>query len=380
MKNHTRTRICHFASVHTTDDTRVFHRECVSMARYFDVHLIAIGKQSGLIHGVHVTAVPTPKTRLHRLLFTTWVVFLKALRVNARIYHIHDAELLPFGILLSLLGKKVIYDIHENTYEDIRHKPWIPRYIKFFASRIYRFTEWVASWYMHFILVIAKPELASCFRTRRFSIIQNYADITELKPYRVNKRSALNDNTLFYMGTVHDMYYNFNTVVEAIALLKKRGTRIHLKVAGFSRKYEQFDLPLLRAYDSVKNQIQFLGYQSPEDAYKHSMSCKLALCLKNQPAPILVSHERKFFEYMALGMPFICCDSHIYTDVLKKYKAGIAIDLSNASALADTIVFALSHPDKLDSMQNEGIRAAESEYNWESQQRILAELYTSMIH
>ncbi|MFN5921352.1 MAG: hypothetical protein ACK45I_08640, partial [Bacteroidota bacterium] len=151
MKNHTRTRICHFASVHTTDDTRVFHRECVSMARYFDVHLIAIGKQSGLIHGVHVTAVPTPKTRLHRLLFTTWVVFLKALRVNARIYHIHDAELLPFGILLSLLGKKVIYDIHENTYEDIRHKPWIPRYIKFFASRIYRFTEWVASWYMHFI-------------------------------------------------------------------------------------------------------------------------------------------------------------------------------------------------------------------------------------
>jgi glycosyltransferase involved in cell wall biosynthesis len=349
------------------------------MAPYFDVHLIAIGKQSGVIQGVNVTAIPKPKSRITRLLFTTWQVFFKAMRCNARIYHIHDAELLPFGILLSIVGKKVIYDIHENTFEDIRHKPWIPPYIKFITSRLYSVIEWLASYFMHFILVIAKPELASCFNARKFSIIQNFAEVNELKKFRVKQRSAMHANTLFYMGTVHDMYYDFNAVVSALVLLHQRGINIHLKVAGFSRNYEQYEFIKHPDYEIAKSLITFLGYQHPEDAYRHSMECKLALCLKNQPAPILVSHERKFFEYMAMGMPFICCDSHIYTDVLHKYKAGLAVDLNNPVEIADAIQQMLHSPEMLDSMQQEATKAAEADYNWESQKRILYELYESCV-
>lgn len=379
MKNYKHIRVCHFASVHTTDDTRVFHRECVSMAAYFDVHLIAIGKQSGIIQGVHVTAIPKPASRIQRLLFTTWLVFFKALKVNARIYHIHDAELLPFGIVLSLLGKKVIYDIHENTYEDIRHKPWIPAYIKFIASRLYSFTEWLSSYFMHFILVIAKPELASCFHKRKFSIVQNYADTKTLAAYRINDRSTLGTRQLFYMGTVHDMYYDFNTVIDALILLHDRGMPMRLKVAGFSRTYEQNEFVKHPRYELAKSLVEFLGYQHPADAYKHSMDCMAGLCLKNQPAPILVSHERKLFEYMAMGLPFICCNSHIYTELLGRHKAGIAVDLTQAEDIANAIATIVSQPELLKQLQAAGIHAAETEYNWATQERILAELYQSLL-
>jgi glycosyltransferase involved in cell wall biosynthesis len=105
----------------------------------------------------------------------------------------------------------------------------------------------------------------------------------------------------------------------------------------------------------------------------------MAICLKNQPAPILVSHERKFFEYLALGIPFICCDSHIYTDVLDKFKAGIAVDLTSPEAIAKAMHTLLTQPQQLDEMQAQCIAAVESTYNWQSQEKILLELYASLI-
>ena len=44
IANNTRPKVCHFSSVHHVWDTRVFYRECVSLAKEFDVTLIAIGK------------------------------------------------------------------------------------------------------------------------------------------------------------------------------------------------------------------------------------------------------------------------------------------------------------------------------------------------
>lgn len=379
MKKYAHIKVCHFASVHTIDDTRVFHRECSSLAQQFDVTLIGIGNFTGERNGVRIIGIPKPPSRIYRLLFITWQVFFKALRVNARIYHIHDAELLPFGILLSIFGKKVIYDIHENTFEDIRHKPWIPGSIKFVSSAAYRIMEKIASWFMHYILVIAKPEFASCFSTNRYTIIQNFAEVRELEQYRVANRSHLQGNHIFYMGTLHDMYYDFNKIIEAVYLLKQKGILVELHCAGFAKNYLSNELPHSTFYPDIQSQITFYGHQTTAFTYALSKQCKMAICLKNQPAPILVSHERKFFEYLALGIPFICCDSHIYTDVLEKYPAGMAVDLTSPRAIAEAMQYMLTQPQLLDQMQLQCIAAADATYNWKSQEKILLELYASLI-
>lgn len=371
-------KVCHFASVHTTIDTRVFHRECVSLAKKYDVTLIAIGRDSDVVKGVNVIAVPKPKSRWRRLLFTTWNVFFKACSVNADVYHIHDAELIPFAVILSLCGKKVIYDIHENTYEDIIHKPWIPMWLRKLSGSAYRSLEWLASVFMHTVLVIAKPEFAKRFLWRKHHIIQNFADVNDLKSYRV-KRSEIKENNLFYIGTIFDYFYHMEPVMEALAMLKSKGLLINFHCVGYYGQYLNNTLSKLPAYQQVKDQLHFYGHLSTHEGFKISRQCRAGLCLKNQPPETLVSHERKFFEYMAIGLPMVTCDSHIYKEVVDEWKIGVTADLTDAHAIAAAIEKLFTNQDEIDRMQQNCIDAAEQHYNWESQEKILFEMYAAML-
>lgn len=374
----TQIKVCHFSSVHTTTDTRVFARECVSLAKHFHVTLIAIGNNSGIHQGVNIIAIPKPKSRVIRLLFTTLQVFFKALKVNAAIYHIHDAEMIPFALIFRLLGKKVIYDVHENTYHDIRIKTWIPAPLKFILGNGYRLLEWLTAKTMHTILVIAKPVFAKQFITNQYTIIQNFADAVFLKQYRVKSRMALEENSLFYIGTLYDTYYNIDKIIEATYLLKKQGLVVQCKIAGYYGDMLASRAQKLPYFADVQAQLEFTGYISQERGYVLSQQCKVGLCLKDQPEDILVSHERKFFEYMAIGLPILCCDSAIYKEIVNDQQLGICADLQDAQAIAEALKKLFTQSD-LDAMQQNNVLASENRYNWEREETRLIQLYQALI-
>ena len=378
MKSNKNIKVCHFASVHTIVDTRVFYRECVSLAKQFDVTYIGIGNFSGMRDGVKIIGVHNPETRLKRLFNTTFKVCYLALKEDADIYHFHDAEMIVFGILLRILGKKVIYDIHENTYEDIMNKPWVPQRTKFFLGKSYRLMEWFASLFIPFILVIGRVEFAKRFMTKNYTIIQNFADTNELKKFRIADRSKLANN-LFYIGTVYDYYYNFSKLIEAIYLLKQQNKIVQLHCVGYLGTLVERGLQNDENYKAVKDQITFYSHIVHPGGFEISKICKIGICLKNQPEEILVSHERKFFEYMAIGMPMITCDSHIYKDIIDQYQVGKYVNLEDATALSKTIDQLFTNEAELLQMSKNCITASEQKYDWESQEKLLLELYQKQI-
>ena len=81
--------------------------------------------------------MPSGGGRLERMTSFAKKVYEAALAVDADIYHLHDPELLPYGLKLKKRGKKVIFDRHEVYVEQIREKAYLPRWIRGLIAGVY---------------------------------------------------------------------------------------------------------------------------------------------------------------------------------------------------------------------------------------------------
>jgi hypothetical protein len=130
------------SSAHSVHDDRIFFKECSSLAEQFDVHVIAIGEKDEVLNNVHIHALPKSSSRFNRFFLLQIKLLIKAFKVNAQVYHFHDPDLILFGLIQKLLGKKVVYDMHELVYYQINDKEWLGNgFIKKMVSSIYLMFE-----------------------------------------------------------------------------------------------------------------------------------------------------------------------------------------------------------------------------------------------
>ncbi|MFN4083381.1 MAG: glycosyltransferase [Bacteroidia bacterium] len=362
-------KVCHFSSVHSIYDTRVFERECVWLAKYYDVTLIAIGNFKGTKNGVKIIGVKKTSKPWHRFFSNVWIVFAKAIKTNAKIYHIHDAELLPFALLLKIFGKKVFYDIHENTKADIIYKTWVPDWQKRILIGFYDLLLRLSSKYIHFIPVVWKPDDAEIFHCKpnNFTIVQNFADIEILRKFRVENRELLPENNIFYIGMLKDMYYDIYKLFDAMLLLKQEGINTHLHCVGYFGIGENDDFKYYKKWNEVKDLVSYYGKLNFMDAYEISKECKVGICLKNQPEGMVVSHERKLFEYMAIGLPAIYCNASIYIDISEKYQSGICCNLENPFEIKEALKLLFLDKNLSFQISKNQIKISDKEINWQKE-------------
>jgi glycosyltransferase involved in cell wall biosynthesis len=374
-------KVCHFSSVHHVWDTRVFYRECISLAKEFDVTLIAIGNRTENLNGVNIIGIKKPANIFIRFFFTIFKVFILAVKQNAQIYHIHDAEMVPFGIALRILGKKVIYDIHENTYDDILLKPWLNKSFRLLIAKSYNCLLLFASRFIHYIVVVADPKYLTKFfvNEHECTIIQNFANTDELSDFVLEDRASLPGNHLFYVGMIRDMYYNIDPVIEAIYLLKQKGIVCHLHLIGYFGSKTNHSLATVPCYTEVKDQINYYGFLDINAAYKIARQCKIGLCIKDQPESMLVSHERKLFEYMAIGLPSIFCNSSIYKELNNQWQIGIGVQLKNSEEIAKAIEALLTNPIELNKLAINNLKAARTHFSWQLESNKLLGLYHQLL-
>lgn len=365
-------RICHFSSVHPQGDTRVFLKECVSMAEHYNVDLVVTNGTGGLKKGVNVHVVePKGSSRLRRMIFSSKAVYNKAKSLDADLYHFHDPELLPYALLLKWKGKNVVYDAHEDVPKQLMGKYWINKYLRKIVAGLFRgFENFVARRLSG--VITATPYITKRFKKVNPNTItvNNFPFIDELTT--VSTRVPAEKNNICYVGGITEIR-GITTLVKAM----ENTSGVELLLAG-SFSPESYAREIKKEPGWKK--VHFLGPVNREQVAE-IFSKSFAGIVTFQPLPNHIDAQpNKMFEYMSAGLPVIGSDFELWRSIIQGNNCGICVDPMDAKALAAAIMDLKTNAAKVKEMGQNGKNAVMEKYHWETESESLRNFYEAILN
>jgi len=371
-------RVVHLTSVHTPFDPRIFHKECRSLARVgFEVTVVGTDWQDGERDGVRVRSVRGRSSRLARMTRTVWAIYREAMRLNADVYHFHDPELIPAGLLLRGRGKNVIYDIHEDIPKEILSKPYLPKWTRVFVSWVVSRIEGVASGRFSGLVVVT-PSIAKRFRplNRRTVLVHNYPYAQELVcdgqsiPWEERRQSVAYVGGLTLTRAVREM-------VQAMAVLPD-SLPATLELAGPEVKGD-VNLAELCSHPGWAR-VQNHGFIDQRSTFQILRNVRAGLVLYHPEPNQVESMPQKIFEYMGAGIPVIASDFPLWRRIIGEAGCGFFVNPLNPAEIAKTIEHVLTHPQEAEEMGRRGQAAVLRYFNWDTEAEKLIQLYRAIMN
>lgn len=362
--------ITHLTSAHTRNDTRIFLKMCISLAKNknFSVSfIVADGKGDEIKNNVKIVDVGAKVGgRILRMTKTVKKIFEKAVELNSDVYHLHDPELIPIGLKLKKLGKKVIFDSHEDVGKDIISKDWIPYIIRKFVSITYNSYEKYACKKFDYIIT-ATPYIKDKFlKINKNSIdINNFPILGELSndtPWSEKK------DEVCYVGGIAQIR-GIKEVVKAMEFTISNA-RLNL-VGAFSEKAVEEETKSYSGWQKV-NELGFLD----RVGVGNMMSYSKAGIVTFHPLPNHIDAQpNKMFEYMSAGLPIITSNFPLWKEIVEGNNCGICVNPLEPKEIAQAIEYIITHPKEAEQMGQNGKKAVLEKYNWGVEEKKLFEIY-----
>jgi len=360
-------KVCILTTVHSPFDIRIFHKEakCLVKAGY-DIILIAQYDKEEVVDGIRIVPLSKPKNRLERMTRTVRRAHRKAVDTNADIYHLHDPELIPAGLKLKRLGKKVIFDSHEDVTRQFVGKPYLNRPFRWVIAQIYGLYEtWACKRFD--AIVGATPFIREKFLPiNPLTVdINNFPILGELeKTIEWRNKGA----EVCYVGGIAAIR-GIRELVKAMSLVKSEA-RLQLCGALPGSDVEA-DVRKSEGWSRV-DALGFLDRSAVRDALARSVAGLVTFL----PLPNHIhAQPNKIFEYMSAGIPVIGSHFPLWREIIEGNDCGLCVDPLSPKAIAEAIDFLVTHPDRAREMGANGLLAIQNRYNWSREEQKLLRLY-----
>ncbi|WP_300386695.1 glycosyltransferase [Clostridium sp.] len=363
-------KVCHITSVHNRYDIRIFIKQCKSLANNgYDVTLLVNDdKEDEIIDKVQIVSTQyKPKNRIDRFINSRKKLINKAIEVDSDIYQLHDPDLLPIGNKLKRMGKKVIFDSHEDVPRQIKDKKWIPKIIRNCISKVYESYE-KASVKRYDAIISVTPHIVERFKAinAQSVMVTNYPIID------VDEKIVRNPtNVIGFAGGITEQYKHHN-VLKAIENIENIR---YILAGGTTDAYLEY-LKTFPAWAKVEY-IGKIPQWEVKDIYKKSIM-GIAIHKSTQLGELGSLGVIKLFEFMESKLPVICTNYFLWQQVVEEYKCGICVDPNNIEEIKEAVEYIINNPLEARKMGRNGRRAVIEKYNWGTQEIELLNLYNEI--
>jgi glycosyltransferase involved in cell wall biosynthesis len=364
-------RICHISSVHPRFDSRIFRKECVSIAgKGYDVFfIVADGIENEKSEGVQIiNVIPSiyKFSRIKRILKIPELIEARIEQLQPDLIHFHDPELIPLGLRLRRKGFLVVADFHEDIPLQILTKPYLNFFLKKIVSATFQLYQRYACRKLSAV-VSATPKIHQTLikYNPRNVVVKNYPIINKF-----NQVVRPNGKCVSYIGGINKIR-GFYEIIEAAKISKTQ-----LKLAGVFHEPQLYDV---LKHPDFSSYVDFLGYIS---------STKVEELLSESYAGLVTLHPTlnfqdslpiKLFEYMSAGLPVIASNFPLWKNIVEANNCGICVDPTNPSQIAEAMNFLKENPEEAKIMGDNGRKAVLEKYNWNNEEKKLIELYNTIL-
>lgn len=368
-------RICHVSSAHNVFDDRIFFKECCSLAEIFDVHVIAIGEKNEISNNVTIHSLAKSSSRFHRFFLLQIKLLARAFKVNAKVYHFHDPDLILFGLFQKLLGKKVIYDMHELVYYQINDKEWLGNgFIKKMVSSVYLMFEKLGVRCFDKI-IIAEDGYWTYVNEKHKNYIYKFIAIRNFSIYELIKKAS---------PEIHYSKDNKKVIVYAGGLSKIRGIK---EIIEAIQSIDNVEFLTLGSWESEEykhqceqadknKKMNYIGLVKMDKVYSYLKIADIGIANLYHKPNYLTSLPIKAFEYMASGLPIIMSDFPYWIETFNE--CALFVNPLDSLDIKNKIERILSDNNLRNKLAEAGKKLVLEKYTWEEESKVLVKHYQKL--
>ena len=362
--------VVHITTVHSPFDNRIFHRECKTLSEAgYDVSLVAAHERDETVNGIRICSFKRPDGRFARMTLGVWRALRVAIRQNSPIYHFHDPEFIPAALVLRLLGKHVIYDIHEDNSTALLEREYLPRALRSFVARTLSTCERLAT--RPFRQVLAERYYAERFPHGH--TVLNYARLPDIDEFLLRKRPCAGGVRLLYTGNVKNYRGGFHHV-----RILHNVPESEVFLVGRCERALADQLHRAAGTENARLHLEGIGhYVAHERIIEHYLRERWTAALAIFPPSrhTLRKELTKIFEYMVYGLPIICSDFPNLRRIVAENDCGLCVNPEDDEAIAEAVRYLSEYPEEANRLGNNGRRAAQTHFHWDLQAEKLLALY-----